>query len=108
MDRRLTSERERSRSSLHLVASIDVVFEQHWDSVQRSQNDSFSAQLVGGLGHSQRVRVELYDRVHPGPILVECNDSVDVVLSQLDRGQLARRHRRLKLRDGELVEVVRW
>src|SRR5438045_2593155 len=65
LDSRLANERKGSGACLHPIAGIDIVFEQHRDTMQRPEHSTVVAQPVCVLCHLKRVRVELDDGVDP-------------------------------------------
>src|SRR5258706_14287217 len=75
--------------------------------MQRAQYDAALAKEVRVARHIERVGVQFDHGIHTGTALVERDDALDVLLSQLDRGELAGRHLCLKLGYRSFV-VLRW
>src|SRR5262249_13912976 len=68
-------ESERTTCSLHPVRGIDVVFDQHGNSVQGPARAFLFSLLVEGLGIGQGIGVEFNDAVQAWTILVDVLNS---------------------------------
>ena len=61
---------------------------------------------IGALGHGYRVRVQLDDRVHAGPVLIELENAADVEVCQVHGRQRVSGQLRLELRHRHFVELA--
>ena len=100
-------ERQRAGRGGHPVGGVDVVLEQHRDAVERPARSLGGPLLVERLGQRERLRVGLDDRLERDVLPVHGRDPLEIQLDHALRGVAARRHARLQLGDGDLLELER-
>jgi hypothetical protein len=78
----MADERKRAGAGLHFIGGIDIVLQQHRDSMERPEHLAVTAQLVHVFRYLQRVWVEFDHRVDSFVTLVEGSNAGDVFLRQ--------------------------
>ncbi len=96
---------ERSSCGLHRVSGINIVFDQHRDSLQRTANALFFALSVERFRNRERVRIWFDHAVYDRAALIHFLDTVKIGFGERVGRELARFHPLLKIQNRGLVEL---
>ena len=105
LGRRRSDQRQRAGRRLHAVARRDVVFDEHWDAVERPARPLGLALLVQFVGDRKRVGIHFEHRIDAGPALVNLVDAREVFLGEGARREFAGLHSVLQRGEGDFIEL---
>jgi hypothetical protein len=88
----------------HAVGGVDVVLEQHRQPVQGPAQVARAALPVELGGQGLGLRIELEDRIEPGPMLVDGADPGQVLAGQVDRTEPPGLHGRAQSGQGGFLQ----
>src|SRR5260370_25762345 len=87
---------------MHLVISRDVIFNEEWDSMERSTNVSVAAFSIELSGDRYRIRIYFDNRMQRR---IQRLDALNVTVRQFLAGQLTGGHGSLKFEDTLFNEI---